>query len=125
MSPGIKAMDETIELFRPGEAELQLIQESGNASFPPRLPEQPIFYPVLNEVFAAQIAREWNSKREPEKAGYVTRFCVRSEFLKTIFGSNSWPIAAPGVASPCERDGRLFRPTDKRASTIKKYRGSN
>ena len=73
----------TIELFRPvGEAELQLIQESGNTSFPPRLPEQPIFYPVLNEAYAAQIAREWNSKHELEKVGYVTRFRVRSDFLK-------------------------------------------
>ena len=83
MSPGVKPIDETIELFRPvGAVELQLIQETGNASFPPRLPEQPIFYPVLNEAYAAHIAREWNSKREPSKVGYVTRFRVRSEFLR-------------------------------------------
>src|SRR5262245_58719679 len=75
--------NETTALFRPvGENELKLIRASGNQAFPPRLPEQPIFYPVLNEAYAAQIAREWNSKREPNRVGYVTRFRVRSDYLE-------------------------------------------
>jgi hypothetical protein len=38
---------DAIALFRPtGERELALIRESGWRAFPPRLPEQPIFYPV-------------------------------------------------------------------------------
>jgi hypothetical protein len=70
-------------LFRPvGQKELDLIQESLFTAFPPRLPEQPIFYPVLNEEYAVQIARDWNTKHNPEKIGYVTRFYVCSEFLK-------------------------------------------
>jgi hypothetical protein len=71
---------ETTVLYRPvGPKELALIRESGNREFPPRLPEQPIFYPVLNEDYARQIARDWNV---PESgAGYVTRFAVRREFL--------------------------------------------
>jgi len=74
--------NETTELFRPvGENELKLIRDSGNRAFPPRLPEQPIFYPVLNEAYAQQIACEWNSKREPNRAGYVTRFQVKTEYL--------------------------------------------
>jgi hypothetical protein len=48
-------------------------------AWPPRLPEQPIFYPVLNEDYAAEIAREWNVKHSG--AGYVTRFQVRTVFL--------------------------------------------
>ena len=36
--------------------EMDLIRASGFRSFPPRLPEQPIFYPVLNEEYATQIA---------------------------------------------------------------------
>lgn len=76
-------MDETTVLFRPvGEKEPELIRESGFKSFPPRLPEQPIFYPVLNEEYAAQIAHNWNAKHEPGGVGYVTRFHVRSEYLK-------------------------------------------
>ncbi len=76
-------MDETTVLFRPvGEKELELIRESEFKSFPPRLPEQPIFYPVLNEEYAAQIARDWNAKRELDGVGYVTRFHIRSEYLK-------------------------------------------
>ena len=51
-------------------------------AFPPRLPEQPIFYPVLNEEYAKQIARDWNAQHNPDKIGYVTRFYVRSEYLK-------------------------------------------
>ena len=76
-------IDNTTELFRPvGENELALIRESGNRFFPPRLPEQPIFYPVLNEVYAAQIAREWNAKREVNRMGYVTRFRVNTDYLR-------------------------------------------
>ena len=50
-------------LYRPvGTKELKLIQESDNREFPPRLPEQPIFYPVLNEKYASEIASGWNVK---------------------------------------------------------------
>jgi hypothetical protein len=67
-------------LYRPvGPKELDLIRASGMKAFPPRLPEQPIFYPVLNEEYATQIAREWNV--QDSGAGYVTRFAVRSDYL--------------------------------------------
>ena len=67
-------------LFRPvGVHELRLVYESGMRAFPPRLPEQPIFYPVLNEGYARQIARDWNTQ-SPGRAGYVTRFEVDREF---------------------------------------------
>lgn len=71
---------ETTILYRPvGPKELALIAAGGFREFPPRLPEQPIFYPVLNEEYARQIAREWNVK--DSGAGYVTRFAVRKDFL--------------------------------------------
>lgn len=70
----------TTILYRPvGPEELALIRASGMRAFPPRLAEQPIFYPVLNEEYAAQIARDWNVK--DSGAGYVTRFAVRSDYL--------------------------------------------
>ena len=70
-----------ITLYRPvGSKELQLIEKSGFRAFPPRLPEQPIFYPVTNEEYARQIARDWNTKFD-DKLGFVTRFAVRAEFL--------------------------------------------
>ena len=75
-------MEETTTLFRPvGPKELELIATSGFREFPPRLPERPIFYPVLNEEYAAQIARDWNAKNPAIGAGYVTRFLVRTEYL--------------------------------------------
>jgi len=68
-------------LYRPtGEKELELIRASGWRAFPPRLPEQPIFYPVLNEEYAAQIARDWNTRDGGR--GYVVRFEVDSDYLK-------------------------------------------
>ena len=71
---------ETVTLYRPvGPKELALIRESGFRAFPPRLPEQPIFYPVLTEDYAEKIARDWNVKASG--SGYVTRFCVRRDFL--------------------------------------------
>ena len=84
---------QTTVLYRPvGKNELALIRESGNTRFPPRLPEQPIFYPVLNEAYAAQIARDWNARHNRDGVGYVTRFRVRTEFLdryevQTVGGS--------------------------------------
>ncbi|MGI8640902.1 MAG: hypothetical protein ACR2MG_13280 [Pyrinomonadaceae bacterium] len=74
--------DETITLFRPvGAKELALIEASNFAAFPPRLPEQPIYYPVLNEEYATQIARDWNTKYNEDKIGYVTKFKIRKDFL--------------------------------------------
>ncbi|PZR28993.1 MAG: ADP-ribosylation/crystallin J1 [Citrobacter freundii] len=69
---------ETITLYRPvGIKELELIQYSGWKEFPPRLYWQPIFYPVLNQPYAEQIAVQWNT--DDEASGYcgiVTRFDV-------------------------------------------------
>jgi hypothetical protein len=72
---------DTVTLFRPvGPEELALIRESGWREFPPRLPEQPIFYPVLNEEYATRIARDWNVRESG--AGFVTRFSIDAEFAK-------------------------------------------
>jgi hypothetical protein len=74
-------MDELVTLFRPvGKEELALIAEADYRAFPPRLPDQPIFYPVTNEEYAIQIARDWNTKTGSKK-GYVTRFTVKTGFL--------------------------------------------
>lgn len=72
-----------VTLYRPvGQAELNLIRESGFRAFPPRLPHQPIFYPVLNEAYATQIARDWNTKDAASHfTGYVLRFDIVAEFL--------------------------------------------
>ncbi|PXA91732.1 ADP-ribosylation/crystallin J1 [Nostoc sp. 3335mG] len=73
-------MSETTTLWRPvGPAELALIRESGMRRFPPRLPDQPIFYPVTTEDYAVKIARDWNVR--DSGAGFVTRFEVRRDFL--------------------------------------------
>lgn len=70
-------------LYRPiAWKELELIAESGWKRFPPRLEWQPIFYPVLNQSYAEQIAREWNT--EDAFSGYcgvVTAFDVEEAFL--------------------------------------------
>ncbi|HEX8069847.1 MAG TPA: hypothetical protein VF546_07845 [Pyrinomonadaceae bacterium] len=69
-------------LYRPvGTTELTLIRKSGFREFPPRLPDQPTFYPVFNESYATQIARDWNTRHSADGRGYVTRFRVRSQFL--------------------------------------------
>ncbi|HEY9431060.1 MAG TPA: hypothetical protein VI260_06170 [Blastocatellia bacterium] len=72
----------TTTLYRPvGQQELDLIRSSGFREFPPRLPRQPIFYPVLNEEYATQIARDWNTK-SGSRRGFVTRFQVPTEILR-------------------------------------------
>jgi hypothetical protein len=72
---------ETTTLYRPvGPKELKLIEESGWKKFPPRLPQQPIFYPVMNEAYAIQIAHDWNVPASG--SGFVTRFNVRADYLQ-------------------------------------------
>jgi hypothetical protein len=68
-------------LWRPtGPAELELVRKLEWRAWPPRLPEQPIFYPVLDEDYAVRIARDWNVRHDG--AGFVTRFEVESAFLE-------------------------------------------
>ena len=72
-----------ITLYRPvGQKELDLIKSSGNRKFPPRLEWQPIFYPVMNQAYAEQIAFEWNTQDEfSGYAGYVTAFDLPQDYL--------------------------------------------
>lgn len=76
-------MIETVTLYRPvGLKELELLKQSGYKKFPPRLPEQPIFYPVLNFEYAEQIAREWNTRSlDSDYEGFITRFEIRKDFI--------------------------------------------
>jgi hypothetical protein len=78
-----------VTLWRPvGPEELALIRASGMLAFPPRLPEQPIFYPVLSEGYAIKIARDWNVPASG--SGFVTRFDVLQAFLA------EFPVQAAG-----------------------------
>jgi hypothetical protein len=83
-----------MRLYRPiGYRELELIANSQFLSFPPRLPSQPIFYPVLNLDYGIQIAKDWNTT-DPNSgyAGFVTQFDVDdayiSQFEIQIVGSS-------------------------------------
>lgn len=85
----------TLLLYRPvGPGELALIAASGWQSFPPRLAEQPIFYPVLTESYAVQIAREWNVKAGGK--GYVTRFELDAAY------ASRFPVQKVGGADHLE-----------------------
>ncbi len=73
-------IEETVTMYRPtGPNELKLVAELGFKRWPPRLPEQPIFYPVTNEQYAIDIASDWNVK--DSGIGYVTKFSVKKEFV--------------------------------------------
>jgi hypothetical protein len=74
---------ESVVLYRPvGQSELEFVEASGFRAFPPRLGHQPIFYSVLSEEYAHEIAKRWNTDDTSSgKVGYVTRFRVRTAFL--------------------------------------------
>lgn len=80
MSAADTGLIATLTLWRPvGPAELALIEESGMTAFPPRLPDQPVFYPVTTEEYAVKIARDWNVPASG--SGFVTRFEVERSFI--------------------------------------------
>ena len=88
-------MPEILTLWRPtGPAELALVRASDWREWPPRLPEQPIFHPVLNEDYATRIAREWNLPRDGE--GHVTRFGVDAGF------ASRYPVRQAGGSTILE-----------------------
>ena len=63
-------------LYRPMDIEeLRLVYETKLKNFPPRKPEQPIFYPVLNLEYANEIAKRWNSESQ-SASSYVARFTI-------------------------------------------------
>ncbi len=70
-------------LYRPvGQEELELIIAADYRAYPPRLPEQPIFYPVLNEKYAREIAEKWNARSaDSGYAGYVTTFQIDDAYI--------------------------------------------
>ena len=88
-------MSLTTVLYRPvGQIEFDLIRANGFRAFPPRLPEQPYFYPVLNIEYATRIAKDWNTKDvQSGYVGYVLKFEVETEFL------NQYPIRQVGDVS--------------------------
>jgi hypothetical protein len=88
-----------------GQGELDLVAASGWSAFPPRLPQQPIFYPVLTEEYATKIARDWNTN-DPVSSyvGYVLRFDVRIDALER------WP-PQQGAAGAAYRE--LWVPADE------------
>lgn len=71
-----------MRLYRPvGLFELKRVVQANMLAWPPRLPQQPWFYPVLNREYAEQIARDWNLD-DPESgfSGFVTSFSVSDKF---------------------------------------------
>lgn len=84
-------MEDVVTMYRPvGPAELELLQQADFRAWPPRLPIQPIFYPVENERYAREISERWNVADYGE--GHVTRFHVRKEF------ANRYPIQQVGTS---------------------------
>ena len=95
---------DVVTLYRPvGSKELAKIEASGGKMFPPRFPEQPIFYPVTNEAYARQIARDWNTKTTDDGLGHVVRFSVKAEHValydrKVVGGREHEEIWVPAEA---------------------------
>ena len=78
--------------------------------FPPRLPSQPIFYPVLNEDYAVEIARDWNTKDAASGyAGYVTRVCILASFLARYEVQTVGARRHPGVLNPRREQKDMHR----------------
>ena len=114
----------TVTLFRPvGQREMDLIRESAMTAFPPRLPEQPIFYPVTNQQYAEKIACDWNTKDERSGfAGYVLKFVIDAEYL------SQFPLRQVGDREhteywiPAERLEEFNRHIDGKIEVVNVYR---
>jgi hypothetical protein len=106
---------------------MALVFEAGMHAFPRGLLEQPIFYPVLVEEYADQIARTWNTKDEPF-AGYVLEMEIPDNYAgcftpRTVGGSTYRELWVPAKRLT-EFNVHLTRAiTVRRAFFGSKYRG--
>lgn len=67
-------------IVRPARTkERELIVQSSWRKFSPRLPDQPIFYPVTKQQFADMTARDWNVKHNDDHRRYVIRFEIKAD----------------------------------------------
>lgn len=116
----------TITLFRPvGEKELQLIAESGFKEFPPRLKWQPIFYPVLNEAYASEIASKWNTKDEfGNYVGFVTQFDITEEEFEKYDIENVGGKIHDELWVPSDRLSEFNKAIQGEIKVLKVYIGS-
>ena len=105
---------------------MKLIEASGMTVFPPRLPEQPIFYPVTNQAYAERIARDWNTKDERSGfVGCVVKFAIDAEYL------SQFPIKQVGDREhteywiPAERLDEFNRHLLGKIEVIQTFRSAN
>jgi hypothetical protein len=97
-------------LYRPaGQAELDLIAGSGFTAFPPRLPGQPVFYPVLEHQGRGLGLRRLRAqlRREDRVSGGVSHPDRRS-IASTGFPPNGSTIST-GTSSAVSRLSQVSR----------------
>lgn len=113
-------------MFRPvGPKELARIRELGGRAFPPRLPSQPIFYPVLNEFYARKIARDWNAtKADTGYRGYVVSFEVNARYVRRFDVQTVGASWARELWVPAEDLGEFNRHIEGLIEVIAEYDGS-
>ena len=110
-------------LFRPvGTPKLWIVHEAELRGFPPRLPEQPIFYPVLNPGYAEQLARDWNAKSR-SFAGYVTRVEVEDDHASRFDGHVVGGREHEELWVPAEKLGEFNRRIVGRVGVVGAYFG--
>jgi hypothetical protein len=113
-------------LYRPtGLGELQLVAESGFRGWPPRLPDQPVFYPVLTLEYARKIARDWNAVDAfSGYVGFVTRFEISEDCARR------YPVQVAGgtrheeIWVPAEELAELNRNIVGRIVVVESYPGT-
>jgi hypothetical protein len=94
---------------------LELVRSPGWRGWPPRLPGQPSFCPVLNQDYAAKIARDWNAPRSG--AGYVARF----RGPRVLPASRRWAPSALARCWPASLHGRVQQPRAAAATTTESH----
>lgn len=119
--------DRTTTLYRPvGGLEHHLIRQSGNTRFPPRLEQQPIFYPVTSEEYAIKIAKEWNTKDKANgNIGFVMRFKIRTAFISMYDIQNAGGKEHQEYWIPASDMDRFNKNIVGEIETIHVFRGSD
>lgn len=112
-------------LYRPvGLKELDLIARANFKAFPPRLPVQPIFYPVLNFEYAQKIAQDWNTKSN-SFAVFVTKFEIENNYVKKFPVQTVGSIISQELWVPAEELAEFNRHIISKIQVVAAYYGED
>jgi hypothetical protein len=102
--------EEVSTLYRPvGQAEFELIRASGFCRFPPRLPQQPFFYAVLNEQTQRGLLATGIQRTRVQASWVCAALHAANGVFEPVRDSHLRQRGTSGILDTCGRSAQIER----------------